>query len=388
MSNTLIQIWPGSASFFPGDTPFGFYDNDPIFQCDAESVADWCGKRLGYPLSDVELQDKHFFAAFEEAITEYGNQINTYGARDNILNLLGISTGSSVNLSQTYLPSDLRQIFNLSKAYGTEVGAGGNLSYYTGSINLITGRQIYNLVTDSTVEHGDFSTGSFTIRKIFHTAAPAIARYTDPAGLGTQQVLEQFGWDNFSTGNYLLTPLYSDVLRVQAIEFNDQIRKSSYSFQLTGNRLRIFPIPTVNHKLFFNYTIDSEQGSIGSDGSLNSGNVGKISDLSNIPYYNITYRFVNGMGKQWIRKYALAVSKETLGYIRGKYASLPIPDGEVTLNGSDLISAGQSEKEALITELKETLDQMSRQSQLERKNQEATSLNNQLKFVPLKIYIR
>lgn len=386
-SSPNIEIWPGSGSFYPLTfTPFGFYDNDPEFQCDAESVAKWAALRLGYPITDVELQQVNFYAAFEEAINEYGAQVNAVNARDQLLNLQGSPTGSNVNLSQTYIPSTLQGIFKLAKAYGTEVGAGGTKPYYTGSISLIANKQVYDLVRDSSLETGSFATDQFTIRKIFHEAPPAATRLLDPSlNVGSSEFLNEMGWGSYVVpGSYLLMPLYHDLLRMQAVEFNDQIRKSGYSFQLTGNRLRIFPIPTGNLTLWFSYTLDNNDSPLTGD---NSGQ-GKISDISNIPYQNITYRYINEIGKQWIRKYTLAICKEMLGYVRGKYSAIPIPDGEITLNGSDLISAAQAEKEALLTEIKELLDSMSFQAQLERKSAVAENLASQLKYVPLKIYLR
>ena len=73
-----IPVWPGSSSFSPGRTPFGFFDLDPQFQLDADNVADWCAKRLGYPLVDIELQAENFYACLEEAVAEYSNQVNQY----------------------------------------------------------------------------------------------------------------------------------------------------------------------------------------------------------------------------------------------------------------------------------------------------------------------
>lgn len=384
-----IEIWPGSGSFFPQTyTPFGFYDNDNEFQCDAESVASWIPLRLGFPIVDVELQQINLYAAFEEAVNEYGALINTYNARDNLITLQGSSTGS-VNLSQTYIQPTLRGIFQMAKAYGSEVGAGGFLTYYTGSIQMTAGKQVYNLLSDATIETGSFATDQFTIRKIFHEGPSAINRIFDPTlgtGWSTEDLTTNFGFKGgiVGGGSYILMPLYYDALRLQQIEMNDMLRKSGYSFQLTNNRLRIFPIPTQNITLWFNYTLD-QQGSSLSDG--NSG-IGKITDISNIPYQTLTYKYINEIGKQWIRKYALAIAKEMLGYVRTKYSAIPIPNSEVTLNGADLLSAAQSEKEGLVTELKETLDSMSQQSQIERKTAVAESLMNQLKFVPLKIYIR
>lgn len=378
--------YPGSSSFFPGDTPFGYYDDDSTFQEDAEKVAIWCATRLGYPIMDVELQDPNFFAAFEEATSEYSNQVNTYQGRDNILNLLGFNTSSIANLSNKFINPSVRGLFRLAKNYATEASSGGPNTFYSASLDISTNQQTYNL-SDATYETGSYSDNNFTIRKIFHYSPPAISKYLDPflgSGLGTQSHLAEFGWDTMSTQvSFLLLPLYADVQRLQAIELNDKIRKSSYSFHLAGNRLRIYPNPTYDYTLWFYYTIDDE--------FLNrsaSETDGKITNISNIPYFHFPYQYINDIGKRWIKRYALAICKEMLGNIRGKYQSIPIPGSETTINGSDLLSQASEEKQALIEELKEILDQYSRQSQLERKSAEAEVEMELLKKVPLKIYIR
>ena len=122
-----IPIWAGSSSFFPGDTPFGLYDNDVKFQSDIDKVTDWCAKRLGYPITDIELQPVNFFACFEEAVAEYGAQVNTYNIRDNMLNLYGSATGS--NLSGQKVSANFGGLIELAEEYGTEAGSGGNVTY-------------------------------------------------------------------------------------------------------------------------------------------------------------------------------------------------------------------------------------------------------------------
>lgn len=386
-TNPNIDIWPGSGSFAPNTyTPFGFYDNDSVFQSDVLSTAEWAAIRLGFPITDVELNQINFYAAFEEAINEYGAQVNFFQARDNLINLQGFPT-SSLNLSGKYVPQTLKGIFKLAKAYGSEVAAGGTQTYYTGSVQVQANKQVYNLITDTRVETGSLSRDQFTVRKIFHKVKPASIRYNDPSvGSIGDGLAGEFGWNNYSMpGNYLLMPIYYDALRMQQIEFNDEIRKSGYSFQLTGNRLRIFPIPNTSFNLWFSYTLDAEGTNFDINGNNGSG---QISDISNIPYQNITYKYINQIGKQWIRRYMLALVKEMLGYVRSKYSSMPIPDGEVTLNGSDLLSAASSEKEGLLTELKEILDSTSIQAQLERKSAVADAMSKQLSYVPLKIYVR
>ena len=362
-----IPIWQGSSSFFPGDTPFGLYDNDFEFQNDIDKVSDWCAKRLGYPLTDIELQDINLFACFEESVTEYSSQVNTYNIRDNMVNLFGAATGS--NLTQQKVSSNLGGLIELAKEYGTEAGSGGNVTYYTGSLAVTANKQIYDLTDTSVIslESGTPGVDAIELKKVLHEAPPAITRFFDPyigAGAGSDQMLDGFDWGSYSPGvQFMLMPIYADVLRMQGIEFNDQIRKSAYSFQILNNRIQIWPIPNGNTftKIYFQYIKIADRS------NPLKGKTGTISDFSNVPYDNMVYSNINDVGKQWIRKYTLALVKELLGYVRGKYSSIPIPNAEVTLNGSDLLSAGQTEKENLITELKEILDSMSRQAQLERK---------------------
>jgi hypothetical protein len=197
-------------------------------------------------------------------------------------------------------------------------------------------------------------------------------------------MLDAFGFGSYSPGvSFMMMPIFADMLRLQAIEFNDTVRRSAYSFQVSNNRIRIFPIPngTAFTRIHFEYIVKSERS------NPLKGATGTVSDFSNIPYQNVTYSNINVVGRQWIRRYALALTKEILGYVRGKYGSIPIPNAEITLNGSDLISAAQTEKEGLITELKEILDSMSKQAQLERKQAEADALQMQLNKIPLRIYI-
>ena len=383
-----IPIWPGSSSFSLSDkTPFALYDADTTFVSDTDKTSDWCAKRLGYPLTDIELQDINFYACFEEAVSEYGAQVNTYNIRDNMLNLYGASTGS--NLSGKRVSPGLGGLIALADEYGVEAGVGGNVTYYTGSVAMSANQQIYDLSDASsvTLESGTAGVDQIEVKRIFHEAPPAIVKYFDPfvgTGLGSQNMLEGFGWGQYSPGvSFMMMPMNADLLRMQAIEFNDQIRKSAYTFELVNDRIKFFPIPNGSNftKVYFEYIKKADRS------DPLKGDVNTVSDFSNIPYEDITYTYINAVGKQWIRRYTLALCKEMLGYIRGKYSSLPIPNADVTLNGSDLISAGATEKEGLITELKETLDTMSRQAQLERKQAEADSLQQQMNKIPLKIYI-
>ena len=234
MANT--PIWPGSSSFFPGNTPFGFYDNDSDFQTDADKVAIFVARRLGYPLVDVELQDINFYTAFEEAVTTYGNEVYAYQVAQNYLSLEGASTGS--NLDDTVVKPNLGTVIRIADQYGVEAGVGGSVTWRTGSIDLQQGVQKYNLNEWAVSQSID--AGNLEIKRIFYEALPPIVRYFDPyAGTGTdvQGLLQAFGFGSYSPGiNFLLMPINYDLQKIQAIEFNDQIRKSQFSFELINNK--------------------------------------------------------------------------------------------------------------------------------------------------------
>jgi len=376
-----INIWDGTATFGAGMTPFGFYDSDADFQVDAVKAAKFCGTRLGFPLMDVELQSGSLFACFEEAVSTYGNEIFQYKIRENYLSLEGSSTGSIAN-NQLINPT-LDRIVNISQNYGTEAEVGGKVSRYTGSLAITSSVQRYNLDDWATSEGIE---GGIEVRRVFYEAPPAIQRYFDPyagTGTGVQSLMDAFDFGSYSPGvNFLLMPASFDVAKIQAIEFNDQIRKSAFSFQIVNNELTIFPLPKRNGKLRFEfYKVSEKKAATFEDGSVLITNIGEV------PYDNPSYLEINSVGRQWIFRYTLALAKELLAYIRGKYQTVPVPGSEATLNQADLLTDARSEKEALLTNLREMLDQTSRSSQLERRANETENIGKTLSSVPMTIFI-
>ena len=321
-------------------------------------------------------------------MNEYAGHVNTYNIRDNFINLY--ASTASVQLTQKAVSANLQGIIELAQDYGTEAGAIGNVNVYSASISVKNGVQVYDLTSTSSVafEQGSPATDSFEIRRVFHEAPPAITRFFDPfvgSGLGSQNMIDSFGFGGYSPGvSFMMMPMYTDVLRMQAIEFNDQIRKSAYGFDIKNKQIRLFPIPSGDSKVYFNYMLISEKSNAlkynAESGSL-------VSDYSTIPYGRMDYDLINEVGRNWVRRYALELSRELLGMIRSKYSSLPIPNSEITLNGSELISNANTKKDELIVELKEILDALSRQSQLERKQAESDALLQQMNKIPLGIYI-
>ena len=382
-----IRTWPGSSSFFPGDTPFGFYDNDQQFSQDADKVSTFCARRLGYPLVEVELQNLSFYAAFEEAVTTYGNEVYGFKVRQDYLSLEGATTGSELN--HALITPNMGVIVRLSEQYGEEAGTGGNVTWHSGSLALTGSQQTYNLDTWATDQ--GITSGDLEVKTIFFEPPPAIVKYFDPyagTGTGMMNMMDSFGWGNYSPAiNFMLMPINFDLAKLQAIELNDTVRQSNFSFQLINNILKVFPVPTGPApnagKLWINYILKTEREAASMDIKATS----KITNVSNVPYTNPTYRQINSVGRSWIFEYTLALSKEILGYIRGKYATVPIPGADVTLNQSDLLSSATADKTALITRLREYLDQTSREKLLERRALETDHRMKELNAVPYPIYI-
>ena len=376
-----IAIWEGSSTFSPSQTPFGFYDNDASFQQDADKVATFCAQRLGYPLMDVELQSGSFYACFEEAVTTYGNEVFQYKIRENYLNMEGGDDFN--NLNNSLIEASLARVIAISKNYGTEAGVGGNLTKHSGSVEMVVGQQEYDLDAWATSQG---ISGGIEVRKVFYESPPAILRYFDPyagTGTGIQSLMDAFDFGSYSPGvNFLLMPASFDMLKVQAIEFNDQIRRSAYSFEIVNNKLKVFPIPTTGGHLFFEYFKLSDK-----DNAFNKDGTTLITNVGEVPYENMVYGEVNSVGRQWIYRYTLALAKELLGYIRGKYQTIPVPGSNTTLNQQDLLTDARAEKTALLADLKEMLEQTSRRSQLEKQANETDYLQTTIKSVPMTIYI-
>jgi hypothetical protein len=382
-----IPIYPGSSSFFPGDTPFGFYDNDYQFQQDADKVTKFCAQRLGWPIENVELQDVNFYTAFEEAVTVYGNELYAYRLRDNYLNLEGSQTSS--NLNQAIITPSMANIIRISEQYGTEAGVGGNVNWYSGSVILTGSQQDYDL--DTWAQERGISGSNLEIKRVFYQGIPASADYYYGGGIGLGA-----GWGGLFGGvggvagygygsNWFVTPLSYNVAAIQEVELADDILMSAFSFQLINNKLRIFPCPTdadTGVHFWFQYLLKDERLA---DSITQSPQ--QVSNVSNANYANPVYTQINSIGRSWIFEYTLAIVKEMLGYVRGKYTTVPIPGAEVTLNQQDLLSSSAADKAALIERLRAYFDETSREALLQRRKNESDHAQSELNKSPMTIFI-
>ena len=393
-----IPIWPGSSSFFPGNTPFGFYDNQYQFQVDADKVSKFCALRLGYPIENVELQDVNFYAAFEDAVTVYGNELYAYQLRDNYLSLEGAS--QSIDVNTDIITPSMANIVRLSQQYGEEAGTGGNVTWYKGRLELYPGIQRYDLAAWAVSQS---ISGGIEIKNVFYQPPPAVSQMYAPMvgtgagnGLGGVPAAGVYGM-GYGYSNYLMMPTSFTIQNIQAIEMNNTVTLSNYSFNIINNIITVFPIPGTGdfdlgvddggglgygHYLIFDFIkVQDRLDSAFVDGT------DKISNASNVPYGNPNYNDINSIGRSWIFEYTLALSKEMLGYVRGKYQNIPIPGAEVSLNQSDLLASATSTKDALILRLREYFDSTSRQALLERRQAESVARVAEINNVPMTIFI-
>ena len=197
-----IAIYDGSADLtaVSGSTPFGLYDNDLSYLTASANTADWCARRLGYPITDIELQDEQFFACYEEAVSEYSAQVNRWNIRSNLLGAQGSATQS---YTHTLIDPSLNRVIGLSRQYGTEAGSGGTIDWRTGYIQTTSGsdgwNQTYDLTTVLSASDGTTETADIEVKRVFHHASPAAEREYDPQ-FGAESALASFGWGGTMAG--------------------------------------------------------------------------------------------------------------------------------------------------------------------------------------------
>ena len=380
-----------SGAFVVGQTPYGTYDNDSTFATDIQSVTKWCAKRLGFPVLQLEIPSGSIYACFEESVNEYSQHINNYNIKNWMWEQYGEKnriTGSLGTGSADPVTPSLGASVTLSDKYGQIVGLNENYDLKKGYIILSGSQQDYDL---QDVWAADNENGKrIEVHRVFNHQPAAVSRFYDPyaGSFDQRQLLDAFGFGNVSPAiSFVLKPISYDLARANAIETSDLVRKSAYSFEIHNNNLRIFPEPQegdAGEKIWFEYYVKDD---IRNTNNVSASLQGGVSDPSNVPYKFITYSSINQPGRQWIRKYTYALAKELLGIIRSKYSSMPMPDGEVTLDGEALKTEGREEKTQLLEELKEFLESVSLTEKLKAEAEEANAQREVLAKAPLNIFI-
>jgi len=325
----------------------------------------------------------YFFTVDPGVSGEYPSRFNNYST--NGIPTVYYQARLQNELNNKVLNNNLAAQIRIADTYGGEASVGGTVLEYTGSLTLIPNQQNYDLnawaADSASLQDGD----SIEVRQIFYQEPPAIVRYFDPyagTGTGVQGLLETFGFGSYSPGiNFMLMPVYWDIQKIQAIEFNDQVRKSAFSFDLVDNQLRLFPVPGdiyIGHKLWFRYVkkMDKNKPTVSTVRNV-------VSDVMRVPYRNPIYSNINHVGRMWVYRYTLAICKEIEGQVKTALDTGQIPG---MFKGTELLTDARQEKQDLMTELKEMLNEVSRRAQLERKQQEADFTRQSMNQVPLLIY--
>lgn len=372
-------------------TPFGIFDSDAAFQDEADKMITFVKRKLGDDVLSVELTKKMIWGNLEEAALEYGAVLNQYQAKSQMLTYLGFNTGSGTEASNKMPRESLEYLARFAEPYATEAGIGGSYNHYSGSISLQVGKQDYDLYTDLVDGAGvPLFSGSdnsaprtkMRIMEVFHFSPQAAYRFFDTTS-AINYLNNAFSFESFTPETiFYVLPVFEDVLRAGMLDLSNRVRRSNYAYRVIGTQLRIFPTPSLNevpNKLwvrvrYFSNPLDPAYG----DETVNG-----VSNLSNIPFGNITYARVNSIGRQWIRQYTLALCMEQLGLIRNKFGNIPIPGGTVTLNGADLIGKGREDKNNLVTKLREMLDTLTYDKLVEVAATRAENLTKQLQKIPV-----
>lgn len=431
--SAIVLPSTGSASNVTG-LPIGVYSdtNSPLYSTDfvsgcVDQVA-VAYTRLGGQILDIELTENQVYAAYEEATLEYSNIINLHQAKNTLPNVLGNMTGtfdhdghlksgalssslSGSSVALKYPKYDITYAYKVASGFGTHARAGGDIPEYSASISLVSERQDYDLQTivynSSLTSSSEFYNKLSDNQKILVTKVyykTGIASWSFYGSYPTQGGFFAGGGGLGMVGNYGLYNSYANnttfeitpswVNKLQAMAFEDSIytRCSHYSYELINNKIRLFPIPNGSSlypsKIWFKFIIPDASNAWDPNTSGGRNNANGINNLNTLPFGNIPYNNINAIGKQWIRRFALAICKEILGQIRGKYGGkVPIPGQDVSLNATELLSQAKEEMKELKEELNKTLEELTYVKLQEAQAAIAESSKNILKNVPNLIYV-
>ena len=390
-----------------GNTPFGRYDRDPKFVKHAKKFALWAARRLGWPEMSIEIDERDLYSALEEAIDEFSRIVNNQNIEDNLEAIIG--DDADKDLTGRWVSSTgAGQSMMLAEDYGSPLaaGAGGNVDWHKGFIETDAGRQVYDkteIRTRTETSEGEFDYVSvdeeIIVYRIFHEEIPSSVHgfygfgSGFDSGLGRGGAISGMGLGGLSGGRqYTLSPLYDSALSMQDIDMKKDMYMSERSFQILGDKIKIFPSPRSQYRIWVEFIYEDDALGVEVKGdSTARANVGEsinnvISDYSDAPYDFIPYRFINAPGKRWIYKYGLEVARHKLGTVRSKYSDTPSPQDTFQLDGQDLKQEAQDNMQTLVDNLKEQLNKLSKEERIRRKAEMAENLNKYLSYVPTLIY--
>jgi len=403
--SAIVLPVTGTHSNVADACPMGIYTGSVEFITGAVQQVKFTYKRLGGDVLDIELTEQNVYANYEEAVLEYSYIVNQHQAKNAIGPALGSPTASFDHLGETTAGAEGASLkfpkftfdyaFKMGDKFATEAGVGGTETIYSASIDTVSGKQDYDLqsIVSSSAAAGGVPYENIVgnkrikIRKMFYISPQQMWRfYGYYGGLNVVGNFHNYG-QYADDSSFQVIPAWHN--KLQAISYEDHLytRTSHYSYEIIDNKLRIYPEPTSvsPQKFWFRFTIDGNQNPFTDD--ANSGQDG-VNNINTLPFQNIPYKSINSMGKQWIRRFSLALSKETLGQIRGKFGgSIPIPGDNITLNSSDLLGQAKEEQDKLKEELRKLLEETEYSKLIEADKAMVENQNAIIQHAPLGIFV-
>ena len=381
-------------AFTSNPTPFGFFDTDVDFQKEADSMISFVKRKLGDDILSVELTKKQMWACFEESFLEYGRIVNEADAKSQLSNLLGVATGST-NATGLFPRQTLQYLLRMAEPYAMEAGIGGSYNDVSGSIQLRYKVQDYDIYDELKNTAGTLIVSSsknsprskMRIREVYHFSPQAAYRFFDTTS-AINYLNNEFSFSSFTPETvFYVLPVFEDVLRAGQMDISNRVRKSNYSYRVIGSKIRIYPMPTQTTgssstslpKLWLRVSFNPNPLSP----DIEDGTIYGASNLANVPYGRMQYSKTNSVGRQWIRQYTLATCTALLGQVRSKFQTVPIPSGDLNLNGADLVSQGREDQSALKDKLVELLDSLTYSKLLESQATDAENITRALKAIPM-----
>lgn len=383
-------------AFTRNPTPFGFFDTDVTFQAEADGMITFVKRKLGDDILSVELTKKQMWGCFEEATLEYSRLINEADAKSQISNVLGMPTGSGDTMNPEggglFPRQSLEYLLRMAEPYASNAGGlGGSYNSVSGSIKLVSQKQDYNIYetlmttpggTDLVVSSSKNSPRSkMKINEVFHFSPQAAYRFFDTTS-AINYLNNEFSFESFTPETvFYVLPVFEDILRAGQMNISNRVRKSNYSYKIMGENIRIFPMPTQASPRYLWISVAFAPDPLNPD--IKDDSIYGVSGLANIPYGRISYNTINSVGRQWVRQFTLALCEELLGQVRSKFSSVPIPSGDLQLNGSDLVSRGREDQTRLRDQLVELLEGLTYSKILENQAADAENIQSTLKKIPI-----
>jgi len=377
-------------------TPYGFFNSESDFISEADNIVVFVKRKLGDDVLSVELTKKQIWASLEESFLEYGSIVNQYQAKSQLLDFLGNVTGSLSGSEQKYPRETLEFLRRQAEPYSMEASTGGSYNEVSGAIRLTDGQQDYDIYNDLMTTPGGTTTlvstqpvGSRTkmkIQEVFHFSPSAAYRFFDSTS-AINYLNNEFSFESFTPESiFYVLPVFEDIIRAGQMNVSQRVRRSNYSYRIQGTKIRIYPAPTTppnsptTRYLWLRVMVNAPDPL---NPPYQDDTIHGVSNLSNVPFGNLQFNKVNSVGRQWVRQYASALSKEILGLIRSKFGTVPVPNADVTLNGTELVSQAREEQSNLKTQLAEMLESLTYDKLIETKATSAEALQRQLKTIPI-----